>query len=181
MNGGRAIEQESAADVAPPQTDTSVTALKACRAEVDKTKAAADSLKEQLNMLDARREKHMKAKPSVRAADPRTRPVRRAMCPHHHPHHGPRRHPAAQGNKRSMQEVEELMRLKDLELSHSSLSIREEKEKLKEMKKMKDDAKRMVEWELELDGLRNKRSALLEQLRQARRGGGGGGGRSTAE
>ena len=61
MNGGRAIEQESAADVAPPQTDTSVTALKACRAEVDKTKAAADSLKEQLNMLDARREKHMKA------------------------------------------------------------------------------------------------------------------------
>ena len=78
-----------------------------------------------------------------------------------------------------MQEVEELMRLKDLELSHSSLSIREEKEKLKEMKKMKDDAKRMVEWELELDGLRNKRSALFEQLRQARRGGGGG--RSTAE
>ena len=37
------------------------------------------------------------------------------------------------------------------------------------------------EWETELDGLRNKRSALFEQLRQARRGGGGGGGRSKAE
>ena len=63
--------------------------------------------------------------------------------------------------------MEALIRRKEEELSHSSLSLREEKARLQEMKKLKDDAKAAAVWDAERDRLRNERSQKQEQLQQA--------------
>ena len=47
----------------------------------------------------------------------------------------------------------------------SSLSIKEEKAQLVEMKLMKSDNKKLLDWESEMDDNRNRRSHLAEQLR----------------
>ena len=51
-------------------------------------------------------------------------------------------------------------------MQHGSLSIKQEKDQLKQIKQMKDDKKRMDEWEKEMEELRTKRSQLVEQQRQ---------------
>ena len=52
-------------------------------------------------------------------------------------------------------------------MEHSSLSVKEEKAALMEMKRMKEDAKKYLDWETELDVLKHKRGVVTEQLRVA--------------
>jgi len=59
-----------------------------------------------------------------------------------------------------------MRRRKEEDMQHGSLSIKQEKEQLKQIKQMKDDKKRMDEWEKEMEELRTKRSHLVEQQRQ---------------
>ena len=72
----------------------------------------------------------------------------------------------AQGNKRSTQEVEAMIREKTQAMERESLTMKEEKAALAEMKRMKDDNKKMMEWEAELDNNRNKRTHFTDLLRQ---------------
>ena len=44
--------------------------------------------------------------------------------------------------------------------------MKEEKAALAGMKRMKDDNRKMLEWEAEMEELRNKRAHLTESLRQ---------------
>lgn len=64
-----------------------------------------------------------------------------------------------------MQEVEALIRAKQEEMERSTLTIKEEKQRLLEMKRMKDDARQAAEWESDFEDVRNKRSSLTESLR----------------
>ena len=61
--------------------------------------------------------------------------------------------------------MNELIRQRQEQMEHSSLSVKEEKAALQEMKRMKEDAKRYLEWETELDGMKHKRAVCAEQLR----------------
>ena len=74
--------------------------------------------------------------------------------------------PAQRGN-RTAAEVNKLLKERQEQMEHSSLSVKEEKMALMEMKRMKEDAKRYLDWETELDVLKNKRGACTEQLRLA--------------
>lgn len=64
--------------------------------------------------------------------------------------------------------MEALIRTMEEEMMHTGSSIKEEKQKLQSMKKMKDDAKKMTEWQSEIDELRNKKNTFQEALKQAR-------------
>ena len=75
-------------------------------------------------------------------------------------------HARPQGNKRSAQEVEQMIREKTQAMERESLSMKEEKAALAGMKRMKDDNRKMLEWEAEMEELRNKRAHLTESLRQ---------------
>jgi len=59
-----------------------------------------------------------------------------------------------------MQEVESLIRAKQQEMERSTLTIKEEKARLHEMKRMKDDAKKAMVWETEFDDVKNKRAQV---------------------
>lgn len=59
-----------------------------------------------------------------------------------------------------MHEVEALIRAKQHEMERSTLTIKEEKARLQEMKRMKDDAKKAMEWENEFDDIKNKRAQV---------------------
>jgi hypothetical protein len=56
-----------------------------------------------------------------------------------------------------MHEVEALIRAKQHEMERSTLTIKEEKARLQEMKRMKDDARNAMEWENAFDDIKNKR------------------------
>jgi len=101
--------------------------------DLDKATAQAEALKEQLLVLDAKKDRLLKSRPS--------------------------------GAKRNMHEVEALIRAKQHEMERSTLTIKEEKARLQEMKRMKDDAKKAMEWENEFDDIKNKRAQIAESLR----------------
>ena len=61
--------------------------------------------------------------------------------------------------------MEKLLQHKAEMMERSSLSIKEEKAQLAEMKKMKEDNKKLQEWEAEMDNNRNERSSHAEKLR----------------
>ena len=69
-----------------------------------------------------------------------------------------------QGRTRTATEVEQLIREKQQQMERSSLTIKEEKAALNEMKKMKNDAARAIEWESEFDELNNKRTAVKKEI-----------------
>ena len=70
-------------------------------------------------------------------------------------------------NKHSTSEVEKLNRQRQAQMERSTLTIKEEKAALAEMARAKQEAKRLEEWEREMDEVRNKRTLFAEQLRQA--------------
>ena len=72
-----------------------------------------------------------------------------------------------QGKVRNTQELEAELRRKQEQMTHSSLSIKQEKAMMMEMKRMKEDNKKNQAWEQEMDEVRTKRSQLQEELRQA--------------
>ena len=72
-----------------------------------------------------------------------------------------------QTQKRTAAEVNELIQRKQQQMEHSSLTVKEEKAALAEMKRMKNDAQRYLDWETELDVLKHKRAVTTENLRVA--------------
>ena len=72
-----------------------------------------------------------------------------------------------QTQKRTAAEVNELIQLKQQQMEHSSLTVKEERAALAEMKQMKNDAQRYLDWETELDVLKHKRAVTTENLRVA--------------
>ena len=59
-----------------------------------------------------------------------------------------------------------MIREKTQAMERSSLTMKEEKAALAEMKRMRDDSRKMTEWEAEMDDNRNKRTHASDQLRQ---------------
>lgn len=59
-----------------------------------------------------------------------------------------------------------MIQQKEKEMERSTLSVKEEKAVMAEMKKLKDDARKTTEWQVEMDELRNKRSACGDELRR---------------
>jgi len=124
----------------PPPATTNGHALPAASEEVvtaDSARLLIDRLKEQMTILDQRREHHMKNKPTGTAM------------------------------RRSAAEVRDIIKQRQEQMEHSSLTVKEEKAALAEMKRMKNDAQRYQEWEQELDMLKHKRAVCTDQLRLA--------------
>lgn len=72
----------------------------------------------------------------------------------------------AQGSKGSAQDVEAKIREMAQAMERASLTVREEKATLAEMKRMRDLNKKMIQWEASMDEKRSERATLGDALQE---------------